>query len=122
MEENRYIEVLLKKPNRHPKKVTIENSLEAMQRLVGGNIEVVQLYDALLVCNEEGKLKGLEPNVVIGDDTICGSFFIAGDDYENADFISISKKQYLVKEFIYCNIFYNIQPLFFCSYIRRFKV
>ena len=98
MEENRYIEVLFKKPNRHPKKVTIENSLEAMQRLVGGNIEVVQLYDALLVCNEEGKLKGLEPNVVIGDDTICGSFFIAGDDYENADSISISKKQYRMFE------------------------
>lgn len=98
MEVNRYIEVLFKKPNRNPKKVTIENSLEAMQRLVGGNIEVVQVNDALLVCNEEGKLNGLEPNVVIGNDTICGSFFIAGDDYENADFMSISKEQYRMFE------------------------
>lgn len=98
MEENRYIEVLLKKPNRHPKKVTIENSLEAMQRLVGGNIDVIQLDDTLLVCNQKEKSKKLEPNVVIGDNTICGSFFIAGDDYENADFVSISKKQYRMFE------------------------
>jgi len=91
MEENRYIEVLFKKPNRQPKKVTIENSLEAMQRLVGGNIEVKQIDDVLLVIN---KNKGLEPNVVLGNDTICGSFFIAGDDYENADFVSLTKKQY----------------------------
>lgn len=94
MEENRYIEVLFKKPNRNPKRITIENSLEAMQRLVGGNIEVVQLDDALLICNEEGKIRGLEPNVVLGKDTICGSFFIAGDDYENADFVSLTKKQF----------------------------
>ena len=88
------IKKTIKKPNKNPRKVTIENSLEAMQRLVGGNIEVVQLDDALLICDEEGKLKGLEPNVVLGNDTICGSFFIAGDDYENVDFVSLTKKQY----------------------------
>ena len=94
MEENRYIDVLFKKPNRNPKKVTIENTLEAMQKLVGGRIEILQTDDVLLVCNEEGKINNLEPNVVFRNDIIWGSFFIAGDDYENADFISISKKQY----------------------------
>lgn len=96
MEENRYIQVLFKKPNRNPKKVTIENSLEAMQRLVDGSIEVEQIDDILLVSNKDKNLKKVEPNVELKNNTIYGSFFIAGNDYENADFISLSKRLYRI--------------------------
>ncbi len=94
MELDRYIEVLYKKPNRNPKRITIENSLGAMQKLLGGNIQVVMMNNELVVYNEEKNLKRLEPNVVLGRNTIYGSFFIAGDDYENADFMTLSKTQY----------------------------
>ena len=42
------------------KPIEIENTLEALQREVGGYIEVVNLGDNyVLICDEEGKLKGL---------------------------------------------------------------
>lgn len=61
-------------------------SLEELQAVVGGYIEIVKFSDGhLLVCNEEGKLMGLELNpnasafcqvrgrreVIVGDVLIC---------------------------------------------------
>ena len=101
MDYNRNIEILYKEPNKNPVKRKIPNTLEEMQKIVGGYIEVVGYKDALLICNEEGKLMGLEPNISLGNDIICGSFFIAGDDCENADFISLTESQFekFMKEF-----------------------
>jgi len=46
-----------------------------------------------LICNEEGKLDGLPLNRDIGYDIIAGPFIIAGDDFENGDFISLTEAQ-----------------------------
>ena len=46
---------------------------------VGGYIEIVPLGDACLVCNDEGKLNGMEGNRRLSGDIIAGPFFIAGD-------------------------------------------
>lgn len=97
MECNRYIIILLKEPKKKPKIVTIENTLENMQYLVNGPIEILYYKGAFIICNEEGKLKNLEPNLFLEKDMILGSFFIVGDDYDNADFISLTNKQ--IKEF-----------------------
>ena len=44
-------------------------------------IKEINLDDsAVLVCNEEGKIQGLEANRRVGNDVIAGTFFIAGDD------------------------------------------
>lgn len=48
------IQVLKIEPGKAPKIVTIPNTLEAMQQMVGGYIEVIPLEDVCLVCNEEG--------------------------------------------------------------------
>ena len=61
MKENK-LTVLKVEPGKAPEEVTIPNTLDAMQHVVGGYIEVVYLEDACLVCNEEGKLIGLEGN------------------------------------------------------------
>ena len=97
MECNRYIRILLKEPKKKPKIVTIENTLENMQELVNGPIEVIYHKGAFIICNEEGKIKNLEPNLFLEKDMILGSFFMVGDDYENADFISLNNKQ--IKDF-----------------------
>ena len=68
----------------------IENKLEAMQELVGGLIEVVPFDDVLLICNEEGKLMDLEPNLLFDFDYIAGNCFLVGDDFENGDFKSLT--------------------------------
>lgn len=69
--------------------------LHDMQNAVGGYIQAIYPYDELvaIVCNEEGKLQGLEVNRVLTDeqgrviDVLVGNFFICGiDDY---DFIDI---------------------------------
>ena len=81
MKENE-MTVLKVEPGKPPEEVTIPNTLKAMQEMVGGYIEVVYLDDICLVCNEEGKLMGLEGNRRVGGDIIAGTFFLAGDNRE----------------------------------------
>lgn len=83
------ITVLLYEPHQAPRMVDIDNSLKAMQDVVGGDIEVLSPWsnDVVIVCNEEGKLRGLEPNCVVRFyrdnaatshyEIICGTFFVA---------------------------------------------
>lgn len=57
------ITVLIKEPGQKPRPFNIENQLETLQYIVDGYIEVVQLgCDILAIVDEEGKLKGKEPN------------------------------------------------------------
>ncbi len=54
--------VLLVAPMEPPRRVEIENSLESMQTVVGGFVQAVYPFDepVALVCNDEGKLLGLD--------------------------------------------------------------
>lgn len=81
------IKVLLVEPEKYPKEIVIDDSLEAMQEVVGGDIEEYMPYDddVAIICNEEGKMRGLPLNraVYVQDndkkemvDIICGKFFI----------------------------------------------
>ena len=78
------IKVIVKEPNKIPVLKEIEGDLKSMQVLVGGRIEVVTInHDPkiLLICNEEGKLKGLKANIAIRGDRVVGTvFFALGDD------------------------------------------
>lgn len=78
------VKVVQKKVNDVFRQVEIDNSLEAMQKLVGGYIEVVYMFDnVFMVCNEEGKLIGLEPNLVLGNgDVVVGDIFFVEFDEE----------------------------------------
>ena len=84
------IRILFKAVGQPAKMVTIPNTIRAKQRLVGGLIEVVQYEDVLLVCNEEGKILNMPPNLVFDYDYIAGNCFVIGDDYENGDFRSLT--------------------------------
>lgn len=54
----------------------IDSGLNAMQKIVGGLIEMVSLSDNVdLVCNEEGRLIGLPLNFKIGQMPIVGDVF-----------------------------------------------
>ena len=59
MEEQK-IKVLALLPMELPKEIELDNTLEAMQKFVDGNIECLTFYDSgsevTLVCNDEGKL------------------------------------------------------------------
>ncbi len=77
-----YIKVVFVEPNKPAVVAEIENKLRGLQRAVGGNIEAIYFKDGTcLICNEEGKLKGLKGNrrlTEFGDEVIAGVFFITG--------------------------------------------
>lgn len=73
------IKAVTKRPGGKPVSTWISPSLENLQRYVGGWIEIVNLTtDMVIICDEEGKLKGYEHNCFIcghefvGDVIICG--------------------------------------------------
>lgn len=83
------IRAIVKRPDEKFGHVTnISNRLENLQKIVGGPIETVQLTkDCVIICNEEGKLRGLDKNFVIqytcSRDVIVGEIAIVGVDGED---------------------------------------
>ena len=78
MKEN--LRILMVEPRKAPYEASVPHELTAMQQTVGGLIEVVRNGDGtLLVCNEEGKLLGMEGNRRIPGDVLAGPFFVVGD-------------------------------------------
>ena len=55
---------IIKQPGEPAKRIDIDNTLEALQKAVGGYIETVTLFeDVALICNEEGRLIDLPYNM-----------------------------------------------------------
>lgn len=87
-------------PGHKPERKEIPHTLEAMQSVVGGYIQAIYPYEDMvaIVCNEEGKLIGLEPNRAIRSqdsgeilDIISGTFFVCGLNED--DFCSLTEEQ-----------------------------
>ena len=85
--------VLYVEPGKIPYETEIPNNLEGEQQAVQGLIDLVYLdRGAILVCNDEGKLIGMDGNRVLDNGTIiAGPFFITGDG--GADFCSLTDEQ-----------------------------
>ena len=108
-EENRStIRVILCKPDERAMVVEMEDSLEAMQNMVGGLIEEYMPWDdeVTIICNDEGKMNGLPLNRGIKDedghlqDIIAGDFFICYAPIESERFLSMPpelEEKYLEK-------------------------
>ena len=86
-------------PGKRPETVVLPDTLEDLQKAVGGYIEVIHPFDdsACIICNEEGKLNGLPMNRALTDDSgkitdiIAGAFLVAGVSDEG--FSSLSAEQ-----------------------------
>ena len=97
------INVLMVEPHKPPCMVELNNDLNSLQKAVSigadqqGLIELVHLEDnAYILCNEEGKLIGLEPNRRLGDDILCGVFYVVADDEEGnlASLTQVQQERY----------------------------
>lgn len=93
--------VLYVEPGKIPYETEIPNCLEAEQQAVKGLIDLVYLdHEAILVCNDEGKLIGMDGNRVLDNGTIiAGPFFITGDGGENFCSLSDAQTEYFTQRF-----------------------
>ena len=103
------IKALIVKPCERPCAVELCNDLDSLQKAVSigadyqGLIEFVYLEDNVsILCNEEGKLIGLEPNRRLGKDILCGVFYVVAED-EQGNLISLTAEQ----ERKYSNMFWD---------------
>lgn len=87
------IDIIIKLVGKKPILAKIKNDLKVLQDIVGGYIEVVQLTkDIDIVCNEEGKLIKLEPNLMFDYDYIAGDVVLCGHN-NDGEFTSLTKEQ-----------------------------
>ncbi len=92
----RKLRALLVKENELPVEVEIPNTLSSLQKQVEGLIEyyyMPDIEDAVIICNEEGKINGMGPNREVGRDIIFGPFLIVGDDAELGESRSLTDEQ-----------------------------
>ena len=93
------ITVLMVEPGKYPKVTTLKDDLDSLQKAVSigadyqGLIEFVSLGNGdCIMCNEEGKLIGLDGNRRLGDDILVGVFYIMSEN-EDGELISLSEKK-----------------------------
>ena len=73
------IKVIIKRPeDEFERLVEVENELEVFQNIVGGYIETTGYKNLVIICNEEGKLRGLQPNIVLGREMLVGPIIVCG--------------------------------------------
>ena len=96
-EAKKEITVLMVEPGQHPKVTTLKNDLDSLQKAVSigaeqqGLIEIISLENGdCILCNEEGKLIGLEGNRRFGDDILTGVFYVMSETADG-DLKSLSK-------------------------------
>lgn len=93
------IKGILCEPMELARVVEIEDTLENLQKLVGGYIECLHPFndDACILCNENGKLERAAPCRVLARgcvlDIICGPMFIVRAPADSEDFASLTDAQ-----------------------------
>ena len=116
--------ILKMKPEQKPERVDIPDTLEAMQKVVGGYIQAVYPFEepVALICNEEGKLNGLPLNRALWDedgnlyDIISGTFFLCAAPPDAENFQSLSEEQlvYYEERFHCPEMFLNVNGKLIC--------
>lgn len=90
------MKVYYKRVGRKAIEIEIEDKLEILQTLVDGLIEVIELTPGIdMICNEEGKLIGLEENINLDYDIIVGDVIICSHDNEG-NFVGLTDEQKII--------------------------
>lgn len=91
--------VLMVEPGKHPEVTKIKDDLESLQKAVSigadyqGLIEFVSLGNGdCIMCNEEGKLIGLDGNRRLGNDILVGVIYIMSEG-EDGELLSLTEQK-----------------------------
>lgn len=120
------ITVLVCEVGKYPYTKEIDNELKALRKEIGGGyIQVTYPWTdtAAIVCDDEGKINGLEPNrglrtdgknfgTADGElyDVVAGTFLVVGLDNDECEFVSLTDKQieHYSELFRYPEFFYEV--------------
>lgn len=95
------IKVLIKEPAGKLKFAEIENTLEALQKTVGGDIETVTVASNLvIICDEDGRIKNKPYNCSCFGVDLCGTIVFVGVDGENFADVPIDEEDISVLRFV----------------------
>ena len=73
------MKAIRKKPGAQPEIIEVDNTLAALQTEVGGYIETVTIAsDAVVICNEEGRILGLPDNGRVCGVDVVGTVLVVG--------------------------------------------
>lgn len=97
MKKQKEIKALMVEPGKAPVVTTLKNDLRSLQEAVSigadyvGLIEIISIDENIcILCNEEGKLIGLEPNRRFYNDVLVGVFYVVSED-GNGNLTSLSQ-------------------------------
>lgn len=73
----------------------VSDRLENLQKTVEGYIEVLPISDTtVIICNEEGKIKGLPHNMYFGPHDLVGTIMVVDVDGEEFSDLSLELKDW----------------------------
>ncbi|MBQ8556164.1 MAG: DUF3846 domain-containing protein [Clostridia bacterium] len=98
------IRICIKRPDVAVEAIDVPNTIEALQELVGGYIEVISLFPNIVVSvNEEGTLKGMPFNMVLAGHWLRGPVLFAGvkgEEFTHAPFHNVNQVESFIRR---CN-------------------
>jgi len=115
------IKVILVEPDKEPIVIEIKHSLNTLQSIVGGYIDMVEIDENIdIILNDEGKILGLPLNRFIfkDSDIVAGTFLIVGNTggktvplneaqiKKYIDIFKLEKHKYKIEDFVFnlmCN-------------------
>mgnify|MGYP002768631405 FL=1 len=90
---------IVKEPGRMPTVRNVSNDLRALQDIVGGYIETVTFTDdCCAICNEEGRLRGMAPNICFCGVDFVGPVIFVGADGEEFTDLTQEQAAFLIRE------------------------
>ena len=98
-DHNDMMKILVVENGKTPYKAEIRHDIHAMQSVVEGCIEPIYFepkQDALVWCNDEFLLNGSQPNRMVGNVLVHGTFFVSGNymnEYGEWDSCSLTDEQ-----------------------------
>lgn len=108
--------VVIKEPNKAPEIREISGESEELRSIVGGYIEIVKLYPLLpvwIICDDEGKLKGAEPNFcLLTNDVVCGTVIFVGQKEDDIASLNEDEIDFVLG---YCTMFSFKKEEYRCS-------
>ena len=93
------MKILVIEPEKAPYEKEIDDDIHDMQAIVGGCIEPIYFEPketAIAWCNDEFLLNGSQPNRIVGNVLVHGTFFVSGNymnEYGEWDSCSLTDEQ-----------------------------